>query len=96
MLQKIWRSSQISRKLKVRLYKSNVLSVLLYGSEYPTTNYMRQQRLYQCQQRLKEGDLDGWGTSCAWTKEEYRKWHSGGPRKEEGIEADQKQHGEEV
>ena len=33
MLQKIWRSSQISRKLKVRLYKSNVLSVLLYGSE---------------------------------------------------------------
>ena len=33
MLYKVWRSNQISQSLKIRIYKSNVLSVLLYGAE---------------------------------------------------------------
>ena len=32
-LNSVWRSTQISRHLKLKLFKSNVLSVLLYGSE---------------------------------------------------------------
>lgn len=32
-LQRLWKSSVYSRKTKLRIYKSNVLSVLLYGSE---------------------------------------------------------------
>ncbi|XP_048757722.2 uncharacterized protein LOC125668029 [Ostrea edulis] len=32
-LNKIWRTSSISEKTKIRLYQSNVLSVLLYGAE---------------------------------------------------------------
>jgi hypothetical protein len=33
MLKPIWKSSQLSRKTKMKIYKSNVLSVLLYGAE---------------------------------------------------------------
>ena len=33
MLRKIWYSTQISKNLKLRIFKSNVLSVLLYGCE---------------------------------------------------------------
>ena len=33
MLRPIWRSSALSNQTKIRLFKSNVLSVLLYGSE---------------------------------------------------------------
>ena len=33
LLQPVWRSGKYSKKTKIRLYKSNVLSVLLYGSE---------------------------------------------------------------
>ena len=33
MLGRVWKSNQISQNLKLRLYKSNVISVLLYGSE---------------------------------------------------------------
>ena len=33
MLYKVWKSNQISLQLKICLYKSNVLSVLLHGSE---------------------------------------------------------------
>ena len=33
MLRNIWNSTQISRNLKLRIFKSNVLSVLLYGCE---------------------------------------------------------------
>ena len=32
-LRKIWSSSQFSRKTKLKIFKSNVISVLLYGSE---------------------------------------------------------------
>ena len=32
-LNKIWRSSSIGEKTKIRLYQSNILSVLLYGAE---------------------------------------------------------------
>ena len=32
-LREVWRSSVLSRNLKLRLYNSNVMSVLLYGSE---------------------------------------------------------------
>ena len=32
-LMKIWSSSQLSRKTKLKIFKSNVISVLLYGSE---------------------------------------------------------------
>ena len=32
-LNKIWRSSNIGEKTKIRLYQSNILSVLLYGAE---------------------------------------------------------------
>lgn len=39
MLNNIWKSSQISRSLKLKIYKSNVKSVLLYGCEtWKTTN----------------------------------------------------------
>jgi hypothetical protein len=33
-LRPIWKSKQYKRKTKIRLYNSNVKSVLLYGSEY--------------------------------------------------------------
>ena len=32
-LHKIWSSSQLSRRTKLKIFKSNVISVLLYGSE---------------------------------------------------------------
>ena len=32
-LNKIWRSCNITEKTKIRLYQSNILSVLLYGAE---------------------------------------------------------------
>jgi hypothetical protein len=31
MLKKIWSSSHLSRKIKLRIFKSNVVSVLMYG-----------------------------------------------------------------
>ena len=33
MLNPVWRSDKYSRRTKLRIFKSNVLSVLLYGSE---------------------------------------------------------------
>ena len=33
MLQNIWKSKKLSINMKIRIFKSNVLSVLLYGSE---------------------------------------------------------------
>lgn len=33
MLKSVWRSTNLSFHTKIRIYKSNVLSVLLYGSE---------------------------------------------------------------
>lgn len=33
MLTNLWKSSQVTRNLKLRIFKSNVLSTLLYGSE---------------------------------------------------------------
>ena len=33
MLRPIWRSKQYNRKTKLKMFKSNVLSVLLYGAE---------------------------------------------------------------
>ena len=32
-LRNIWKSGKICHKMKIRLFKSNVLSILLYGSE---------------------------------------------------------------
>lgn len=34
MLKSVWRSTNLSSHNKIRIYKSNVLSVLLYSSEY--------------------------------------------------------------
>ena len=33
VLQPVWRNNQYSRKTKIRIFKSNVLSILLYGAE---------------------------------------------------------------
>lgn len=43
MLNALWNSNRISRKLKLRFFRSNVLSVLLYGSEtWKTTSSITQ------------------------------------------------------
>ena len=44
-LNKIWRSSNISEKTKIRLYQSNILSVLLYGAKYRRLTQKDNQRL---------------------------------------------------
>ena len=41
MLGKVWKSSQISKNLKMRIFKTNCLSVLLYGCEtWKVTNHI--------------------------------------------------------
>ena len=43
-LNNVWRSSQISRNLKIKIFKTNVLSVLLYGCEtWKVTNAIESQ-----------------------------------------------------
>ena len=44
-LRKVWASSQYRRKTKLRIYKSNVMSVLLYGAECWKVNQNDGQRL---------------------------------------------------
>ena len=44
-LRKVWASSQNRRKTKIRIYKSNVMSVLLYGAECWKVNQNDGQRL---------------------------------------------------
>ena len=44
-LRKVWASSHYSRKMKLRIYKSNVMSVLLYGAECWKVNQNDGQRL---------------------------------------------------
>ena len=41
----IWKSRKISRKTKIKLYKSNVRSVLLYAAEMWRTNKEIESRL---------------------------------------------------
>jgi len=51
-LEKVWRSTKISLKLKLRLFDSLIISILLYGAESWTTT-----------QQLKN-ELNSFGTSC--------------------------------
>ena len=51
-LNKIWRSPNISEKTKIKIYHSNVLSVILYGAECWTVTQRDSQR------------LSGFHTSC--------------------------------
>ena len=44
-LRKVWASGQYRRKTKLRIYKSNVMSVLLYGAECWKVNQNDGQRL---------------------------------------------------
>ena len=44
-LRKVWAPSQYRRKTKLRIYKSNVMSVLLYGAECWKVNQNDGQRL---------------------------------------------------
>ena len=51
-LKKVWRSPNISEKTKIKIYHSNVLSVLLYGAECWRVTQRDSQR------------LSGFHTSC--------------------------------
>ena len=44
-LNKVWRSLNISEKTKIKIYNSNVLSVLLYGAEWWRVTQRDSQRL---------------------------------------------------
>ena len=56
MLRPIWRSTGLSIHTKIRIFKSNVLSVLLYGSECwkSTTSIERKREVFQnkCLRRI--------------------------------------------
>ena len=45
MIRSIWKSSILNTNLRIRIFKSNVLSVLLYGSECWKTTKARERKL---------------------------------------------------
>ena len=51
-LNKVWRSPNISEKTKIRIYNSNVLTVLLYGAECWRVTQRDSQRLSSCLRKI--------------------------------------------